>query len=274
MTRRLDRLAQVASHYDAVVLDQWGVLHDGSAPYPTAVEGLSGLSTPLAVLSNSGKRSAPNAVRITQMGFGADLFALVMTSGEALWQDIRHARVPHNRLFAVERTKGDAAAWAEGLDVTLTDLQNAEGVLLMGLPDGDRLSDWQDMLAAALARDLPILCSNPDRSSPRADGLVISPGALAFAYRDMGGSVTFYGKPHRPVFDAVARDLGTTRLLMVGDSLEHDIAGAQGAGWDSLLVTGGLYAQDFATEDHDTCLARLIADKGCAPPTYSMEALR
>ena len=32
---------------------------------------------------------------------------------------------------------------------------------------------------------------------------------------------------------------------MVGDSIEHDIAGAKNIGWDSLLMTGGLYAKMF-----------------------------
>ena len=59
----------------------------------------------------------------------------------------------------------------------------------------------------------------------------------------------------------------------VGDSLEHDIAGAQAAGWDSLLVQGGLYASDFAQADHDAVLASLVTAKACRPPTYSIEVL-
>lgn len=272
VTQQIDRLAEVASRYDAIVLDQWGVLHDGSTPYPNAVSCLTDLAqsgTRFAVLSNSGKRAAPNLDRIAQMGFATHLFEQVMTSGEALWRDVDAGRLPAKRLYPIERARGDAAAWAEGLSVTFTDhLADADATLLMGLPDGNTLSDWQDTLAQAHARNLPIYCSNPDRASPRADRLVISPGALAFAYLDLGGDVQFYGKPHTPIFTAVQRALGTANLLMVGDSLEHDIAGAQAAGWDSLLVRGGLYASDFASGDTASTLARLVAAKGCRPPTY------
>ena len=33
MTKILDRISRVVSNYDAIVLDQYGVLHDGSSPY-------------------------------------------------------------------------------------------------------------------------------------------------------------------------------------------------------------------------------------------------
>ncbi|MEM6971714.1 MAG: TIGR01459 family HAD-type hydrolase [Pseudomonadota bacterium] len=276
MTRAIQTLAAVAGSYHAIVLDQWGVLHDGSTPYPGAVEALRRLRAAghrLAVLSNSGKRAAPNAERIAAMGFPPALFEVVMTSGEALYRDIAEGRVTARRFLAVERAPGDAAAWGAELEITLTDAASAEAILLMGLPDGSTLDQWQPLLDGALARGLPVYCSNPDRQSPRAGGLVISPGALAFAYRAMGGEVAFYGKPHRPVFDAVAEALGTTNMLMVGDSLEHDIAGAAAAGWDSLLVEGGLYAADFARGDGDAVLAELVAAKGTPAPTYRIEAL-
>ncbi|WP_421854959.1 TIGR01459 family HAD-type hydrolase [Oricola sp.] len=277
MTRAIKALAEVAHDYDAIVLDQWGVLHDGSAPYPGAVPCIAGLARAghrLAVLSNSGKSAEANARRIGDIGFDMSDFAAVMTSGEALWRDIDQGNIPERRFVAVEREAGDAASWACGLDIALQpELQHAEAILLMGLPDNSRLEDWRPILSDALSRSLPVYCSNPDQASPRADGTVISPGALASAYCDMGGKVTFYGKPHRPVFDALRTALGAERLLMVGDSLEHDIAGAQAAGWDGLLIQGGLYAAAFAGADKDAVLERLVADCGCAAPDYRMECL-
>lgn len=249
MTQKLNSLLEVAEAYDAIVLDQWGVLHDGSAPYPDGVDCLTEMANAghlLAVLSNSGKRSDVNLSRITSIGYPSGLFREVMTSGDALWRHIDSGHISQRRLYPVERSKGDAEVWAEGLDVQLcNDVAQAEAILLMGLPDGSQLSDWQGLLTQALGMSLPLYCSNPDRKSPRADGSVISPGALAFAYRDMGGDVTFYGKPHRPIFDALKTALNANRILMIGDSLEHDIAGASSAGWDSILIQGGLYKSDF-----------------------------
>lgn len=282
MARPLESLAQIAAGYDAVVLDQWGVLHDGSAPYaaaPGCLVALKAAGTRLAVLSNSGKRAGPNAARIAAMGFGVDLLETVMTSGEALWQDIAAGRVPTRRLCPIERDRGDAAAWAQGLDVALTDsVAEADAILLMGLPDSAAQAPFTSLLATALVRGIPVLCTNPDRASPRAGGITVaSPGALAHAHAAAGGTVDFYGKPHLPIFRAVeaALDLSGARILMVGDSLEHDIAGAKAAGWDAVLVTGGLHATAFDDPAPQVEILACLAEAEGAPlPDYILPELR
>lgn len=284
MTERLASLAAVAGRFDAIVFDQWGVLHDGGAPYPRAVAAVAALRAAgplLAVLSNSGKRAAPNAARIAAMGFDVSAFAAVMTSGEALWRDIAGGKVAARRLAPIERAPGDAAAWAEGLDVTLTDdVETAEAVLLMGLPDdldGPGAERCAALLDAALQRRAPVFCTNPDRASPRPGGVqVMSPGALAHRHAERGGSVRFYGKPHLPVFRALQAALGAPpdRILMVGDSLEHDIAGAQAAGWRSAFVEAGLHAAAFAgAASPEAALDRLIAAEAAPRPDFTLREL-
>jgi len=279
VTQFLDKILTIAPNYDAIVLDQWGVLHDGSRPYAGAVDCIVDLANRrirLAVLSNSGKRSGPNVARIADMGFAPSLFAAVMTSGEALWCDVANGIIAERRFFPIERSAGDAENWADGLSIGFeSSVKNAQAILLMGLPDGHGTSQWQDVLDQAFAARLPIYCSNPDLASPRAGGqLVTSPGVLAHAYRKRGGKVVFYGKPHAPIFDGLKAELNAERLLMVGDSFEHDIAGGQAAGWDTVLVRSGLYAADFNHDSHDVILTRLAAEKGCEPPTYSIERLK
>jgi HAD superfamily hydrolase (TIGR01459 family) len=282
VVRRLDRLADAPADYDAIVLDQWGVLHDGSAAYagaPACLAAIRATGVRLAVLSNSGKRSGTNAARIAAMGFPACLFDVVMTSGEALWQDIAAGRVAARRLCPIERAPGDAAEWAEGLDVTLTDcVAEAEAILLMGVPDGAQGAAFAAMLETARAHGIPVLCTNPDRASPRAGGVTVaSPGALAHAHVAAGGMVAFYGKPHLPVFRAVEMTLGAAagRILMVGDSLEHDIAGAKSAGWDAAFVEGGLHAAAFGgAEAPEITVVRLATRAGTALPDFTLRELR
>ena len=99
------------------VFDQWGVLHNGTSAYAGAIEIIETLANhtkTLAVLSNSGKRSAPNIARIAAMGFKKNYFQTVLTSGEVLWQDMKSGRIPHKCFYPIERTKGDAAQWAHG----------------------------------------------------------------------------------------------------------------------------------------------------------------
>lgn len=248
----IDGLLSVADDVDGVVFDQWGVLHDGSTPYPGAVEAIEHLHAAgkqLAVLSNSGKRAAPNRQRIAAMGLPAHLFSHVMTSGEAFFSDIERGSICPGRMLPITAKPDDFEAWLSGLTLeTAQSLDEARSVLLMGVPEGSDGSAEQALLDAALLRKLPVYCTNPDRASPRAGGVQqLGPGALAHAYLQAGGDVTFYGKPHQPVFDVLQQALGIAgqRLLMVGDSLEHDIAGGRAAGWQTAFVTGGLHADSF-----------------------------
>ncbi|EBA13998.1 TIGR01459 family HAD-type hydrolase [Roseobacter sp. CCS2] len=266
----IDSILAVADQYDAIVFDQWGVLHNGTSPYPDAVITIDALKgKTLAVLSNSGKRAAVNADRITGMGFAPDAFGVVMTSGEALHIEFKGGRLRDIKtLLPITAAAGDAAKWAGSLSVTFTDtVDQADAVLLMGLPDATDHPKQQAILDRARALNLPLICSNPDRASPRAHGKTVqSPGALAHAYADAGGKVMFYGKPHKAIFDVLSNTLQITepkRVLMVGDSPEHDIAGAQTVGWDSLFIAGGLHA-DAA---HDVFAGKTTA-------TYTIPTLR
>ena len=199
----------------------------------------------------------------------------VSHGGEALHRDIAAGIIPERRFYPIEGAPGDAADWAGDLQGVLAcSLEIADAVLLMGLPDGDTHSVAQSCLDAARARDLPVYCSNPDRKSPRGGGYVTSPGALAHTYAEAGGTVRFYGKPHLPVYQALSTALGTTNLLMVGDSLEHDISGADAAGWDSLFVRGGIHAPDFAQGDLAETLTRLVGAENAPAPTHSIKVLQ
>ncbi len=102
-----------------------------------------------------------------------------------------------------------------------------------------------------------------------------SPGAIAEAYEKAGGTVFYYGKPHRAVFDGLQRQLGladASRILMIGDSLEHDVAGAAAAGWKTLFIAGGLHAADLKTaSDRDSVIAELCRQHDCPQPDFHME---
>lgn len=280
MTVAVDTLDDALDGIKAVVVDQWGVLHDGSTPYPFALQTLLRLKERkfrLAVLSNSGKRAPPNAVRLTRMGFAPDLFDCVMTSGEMLWREFHSGRIEISRLYAVARSPGDAAAWAEGLDVSFVPVEAAQAVLLMGWPEGAAADSFDTVFAVALARKLPMLCSNPDRTAPRADGTrVVSPGALAHDYAERLGDVRFIGKPHPAVFRAVEAALGLPpeELLKVGDSLEHDIAGAHAAGWRSAFIRRGLHAESFRSGDVLETLAELARSMDTPLPDFTLDYLR
>ena len=71
-----------------------------------------------------------------------------------------------------------------------------------------------------------------------------------------------------------ALDVKPNRLLMVGDSLDHDIKGAHDAGWDSLFVIGGLNKKYFADGDHQLVLSTMAKEQNLPMPTYMIQAIK
>jgi HAD superfamily hydrolase (TIGR01459 family) len=279
MTKKINSISEIVHEYDAIVFDQWGVLHDGKVSFEGAIECLNGLkksNVKLAILSNSGKRSLSNADRISMMGFQSTLFETIMTSGEALWTDISSNIINEKKFFPIERDKGDAKLWAGSLDISFEDtVHSAQAILLMGLPDGNDLINWTDILEIAIDLNLPLYCSNPDLLSPRPGGkLITAAGVLAHHYRDCGGRVVFYGKPHEEIFKKLQNILNSKRILMVGDSLDHDILGGFSAGWDTLLVKCGIHAPEFVKNNDTITLKKIINLKKCKPPTYLIESVK
>jgi N-acetylglutamate synthase-like GNAT family acetyltransferase len=63
---------------------------------------------------------------------------------------------------------------------------------------------------------------------------------LAVITTTTGATPVVVGKPSLPMFEQAAKLAGVERILMIGDRLDTDIAGAAGAGWDSLLVLSGV----------------------------------
>jgi ribonucleotide monophosphatase NagD (HAD superfamily) len=63
----------------------------------------------------------------------------------------------------------------------------------------------------------------------------------------MGRKVTWIGKPYPDIYRYALEVIGNPkRVLCIGDSAEHDVAGGRGAGLDTLLVRTGVSAD--ATE--------------------------
>jgi ribonucleotide monophosphatase NagD (HAD superfamily) len=93
-----------------------------------------------------------------------------------------------------------------------------------------------------------MVCANPDLVVIQQGHRSICAGAVAERYEALGGRVRWHGKPFASVYHTCFGLLGIaekSRILAVGDSLRTDIAGAAGAGIDSLLVTGGIHAEEF-----------------------------
>lgn len=251
MTRRIGRLREISNAFDAALVDQFGVLHDGRRAFAGAEDCLRALSqhgVPAVALSNSGKRACYNAARLESLGFAKSLFRAVISSGE-----LAHARLgdmlrdgtlrPGDRVADISR--GGEAGALEGHDLRRVGPEPGAKLLLISGAEPERMSrrNYREALAPLARAAVPALCVNPDLTIHVGDGSAFGPGAIAADYARMGGMVATLGKPGREMFDAGIAALGgpaPSRTLMIGDSPAHDIAGARAAGCLSLLIEGGV----------------------------------
>jgi HAD superfamily hydrolase (TIGR01459 family) len=276
MTDVITGLQQIADRFDHVLLDQYGPLRLDKDVFVAArdcVAALRARGKTMLVLSNSGKRSADNVTRLAKVGLPAEAYDGLLSSGEVTWRGLRDRKsVPFTqvgrRCFLISRD-GDRGV-VGGLDLELGEVEAADFILLSGLDDDQTdAGAWRDRFAAAVARNVPMLCANPDLTMFTPSGLLPAPGALAQSYEDLGGTVAYVGKPHRVMFEAALQTLGNPdpqRVLMIGDSLDHDILGGRGAGILTLLVTSGVHREALVgAADLPASILRLAGSEARMP---------
>ena len=182
------------------------------------------------------------------MGIGPDLYDHVLSSGEAVHQALARRTDPFyaalGRRFHHMGPPHDDALFA-GLDYQAVDIEAADFILDTGPWDPDAaVEDSLPAMERGIARALPMVCANPDRVVIHRGRPMICAGALAARYAEMGGRVSWRGKPDPAIYDEALALLGTSRsrTLCLGDGMPTDIQGAIAAGMDSVLVTRGIHA--------------------------------
>lgn len=257
--RVIDGMHDLAADYEGIILDLWGVVHDGTAPFPGVLDCMSrliGAKKRVVLLSNAPRRSDDVVRRIAKIGVPAELYDDVMSSGEEAWQHLAQRDDPFyaalgRRVLHIGSDRD--LEIREGLDLDFVETPaNADFILNTG-PSGweDTIADYAPVLSAARARDLPMVCANPDIVVIHNGRPALCAGALAEEYERLGGRVRWHGKPYPSIYDSCLALLGITerrRILAIGDSLRTDIAGAAGAGIDSLLIAGGVHAGEFTAD--------------------------
>lgn len=268
-------LGEIADAYDGFIFDVWGTLYDGEDAFAgalAAVRGLAGMGRRLVVLSNSPRVPQVVGERLRRIGFDLDWFVDIVTSGGMVNDLVGGRRIPlavrlGERVLWLGRERFPDAL-PEGSFRPVDGVEAADWVLAAGPASGtDAIEDYEPLLAAARARGLPLVCANPDRAVIHGGMRQICAGSLAERYADLGGEVHYFGKPYPEIFERCLDRLAIAdrrRVLVVGDNLETDILGASRTRLDSLLLAGGVHAEEL---DGGTDLAGLIR-RHPAPPTF------
>mmetsp|Transcript_89521 Transcript_89521/g.208502 ORF Transcript_89521/g.208502 Transcript_89521/m.208502 type:complete len:401 (+) Transcript_89521:72-1274(+) len=294
-------IAELVERYDAFMLDQYGVLHDGQSCYDGVQECLQRVRDAgkrSVILSNSSGRSSVQQAKLPGIGINPDLVDGVVTSGE----------LAHRYLGRYQEKLGSRVLWIawhdnqdRGLGHYFSDLEGyslservedadfilASGVgsIFAGTPsavstkferDGDSVP-FEQTFRLAIARSLPMICANPDKTAIRPGGWVANlTGALAEHYKRLGGRVIYFGKPYTASFEEAYRILNEVeagkRVCHVGDSLQHDVKGASAVGLDAaFVVRNGVHAKDLPKALRPEHVQQLCRKEETPMPAFILE---
>lgn len=251
--RTIASLAEISDRYAVILCDVWGVVHNGIHAFAAATQALGAArarGAAVILITNAPRPCQVIEEHLAALGVPASAFDRVVTSGDVTRELI--AAGPR-RIFHLGPER-DISIF-DGLDVELVEEFEASAVVCTGLYDDETETpdDYAELLRRLRARNVPLVCANPDIVVERGHRLVWCAGALARDYAMLGGSVLIAGKPHAPIYAAalkaageiLGRDVGRSETLAIGDGMLTDIKGAADYGLAALYVSGGIHAAEY-----------------------------
>ncbi|QRM57373.1 TIGR01459 family HAD-type hydrolase [Sinorhizobium sp. BG8] len=262
--------------YDVFLIDQFGVLRDDAGPYEGASRALVRLKAAgktVVILSNSGRSGAFNANRIRTLGFTPEMYDHFLTSGDVAYSLLSRPGSPvQDRRNCFTISSGGDTELADRLHLTsVPTADDADIVVIAGSEaESVSLATYRDMLRPAAERGLACFCTNPDFHKLANGSTAPGAGTIANLYEELGGKVTRIGKPYPQIYDRALALCGNPDkriVACIGDSIDHDVAGASGVGLDSVLVETGILSGKSDAERTE------LMQHANATPTYMIARL-
>ncbi len=261
--------------YDSFLLDMYGVLYNGSSLYDGVLELLFEMKREgktVVIFSNATIVSEIAIKRYERFnlykGVHYDEF---ITSGSAfnkmLRNEFKNASYcqifkPNHEIFAqtdlIEKNNINDVDFAyvgdifiDGAQINLNNLVDFQNIPIsiddlfnVNWHNVQPLNQIQEVLDRCLKYNKKLFVANPDilaiekingEKSP-----ILCQGAVGAYYESMGGSVVYFGKPHKPIYD-YAKTFIKGKTVMVGDTPWTDILGGNMAGFDTILTLTGVF---------------------------------
>jgi HAD superfamily hydrolase (TIGR01459 family) len=240
--------------YRAILCDIWGVIHDGVSLYPGAAARLCQWrdeGREVILITNAPRTADAVTRQLGRIGLQRECWDGIATSGDAGIEALNTLERPVGFLG----TAGDRAI-LEGRGVRIAEDDIFTDLACTGVTEERPLpEEYCADLERWAERDVHMHCLNPDRVVMRGGVLEACAGAIADLYEQLGGRVTWYGKPHATIYRHalhLAGDPPPSEVLAVGDGLQTDMLGAARMGFDAIFVSGGIHAgepfpADFAS---------------------------
>jgi len=262
----------------AWICDIWGVIHNGVTVYPRAVDACLAFRRAggrIILVSNAPRPSAGVVAQLDTLGVPRAGYDAVLTSGDVARDMLRSWAGLPTWHIGPERDLG----LFEGHDIPLVGAATAQRILCSGLFDDttETPETYRAMLTLLAERSVPMLCANPDIKVDRGGKIIYCGGAVAGLYAELGGAVTYAGKPHpaiytvarRMIAEAAGHDVPLAATWAIGDGILTDIPGGIAAGMATVYVASAIHHDGALSPE---VLATLFPD-AAGRPTFAMDAL-
>ena len=251
--KKIKSIEEIIYDYDNFIIDQWGVMHDGTFGYDDAFNSINILNSNnknLFIISNSSKRSKSSIDRLPKLGFKKKSFINTVTSGEMIWQLLKKKFLGNknkkNCFHIYDEEKEDGLDFRDGLNFNFVERVEEADLILACTPFINlQPIDYIPLLEVAYKKEITMYCTNPDFETVESNNNnnVFCMAAIGEIYKKMGGNVIIKGKPDVSIYTETTNqiNLEKKRTIAIGDSLFHDIRGANNFEIDSVLVKSGIH---------------------------------
>lgn len=249
----INSIVEIINNYENYIIDQWGVMHDGNVGYRHAIETINYLeknNKNLFIISNSSKRKKSSKERLPKLGFNKKSFINVQTSGEMIWQTIHNKyanlEIKKKCFHIYNDIKEDGLLFRDGLNLSFVDSIDEADFILACTPFVNMEPvDYIPILNKGIEKKLLMYCANPDFETIENNNNknIFCMGTIAEMYKKMGGEVIIQGKPEIDIYIETTKSIkiDKTKTIAIGDSIFHDIKGADNFSIDSILIKSGIH---------------------------------
>lgn len=251
---KFKHISEIIDNYDLLLFDLWGVIIEGEKLYTDVISFINKITEQnkkVFFVSNAPRPAFALRERLQNWGLKHVSEEGIITSGDVarsyILEKTKSLKLDRPAIYHLgDENNTDLLARFD--HILVDDLQKAQFFLLsLHRDESQSIREFDELLKdVAKTPEIIKICANPDITVPNAGGIArYCAGYFAKIIEQHGGEVVYTGKPKAVIYDNVfklAKGIRKDRILMIGDSLETDILGAQEAGIDSALVmTGNAY---------------------------------
>lgn len=242
------------NHYEVIICDIWGVLHNGKNYFPKAVKFLKDFIDKgglVILLTNAPRRSKNVRDYLLKMGIDSGICQYIVSSGDCTFEWLN--TLNSSPLYHLGPAKDNSLF--DNIKINKVNFENCDDCICTGFFDeyNESIEDYESILNNLKERSITLHCANPDLYVNKGSTILPCAGLIAQRYEEVGGKVVYFGKPYSIIYDQVikranqilGKQISKKQVLAIGDGLYTDIMGASMNDIDTLFITDGVHKEEL-----------------------------